>query len=125
MALFMTADPTLSPDPWGPEIETVIQDPDTLALCHRCLTPHEHEAWFCPVCGTAVGKYNNYMPFVCLFSVGEVLRAGVTDYVRPSFLNIIWHLFFSFCNYLIFAPIYWYFFLRNVKDHSARTSGKQ
>jgi hypothetical protein len=57
-----------TPDPWGPDIEQHVHDPQTPALCLRCLIPQQDDAWFCPECGSAVGPYNNYMPFVVIFS---------------------------------------------------------
>ena len=110
----------LSPDPWGAEIERIIQDPDAVTLCHRCITPQAPDACFCPHCGTAVGQYNNYLPFVYIFSQGEVLRAGVTDRIRPSALTICGYLLYSLSAYLIFAPIYWYFLFRNLRRHDSR-----
>jgi hypothetical protein len=114
---WLTSVTNLSPDPWGAEVEQIIQNPQASPLCHRCLTPQDCDGWFCPVCGTAVGQYNNYMPFVYVFSLGEVLRAGVTDHIKPSFLTICGYLLYSFIIYFIFAPIYWYFLFRNLKRH--------
>jgi hypothetical protein len=111
----------LPPEPWGAEIEHLVQDPETPALCHHCLTPHAHDARFCPECGAAVGLYNNYLPFVNVFSEGEVLRAGVTNRMKPSLLIILGYLCYSSIRYLIFAPIYWYFFFGNLRRHQAET----
>ena len=46
------------------------------------MTPQEPEAWFCKHCGAAVGPYNNLMPFLNVFSEGEVLRNGITHRFR-------------------------------------------
>jgi hypothetical protein len=105
-------------DPWGAEIERLIQEDETPALCHRCLTPQKDNAWLCPECGSAVGPYNNYMPYVVLFSQGEVYRAGVMDHVRPSILVVCGYLAYSVMGYVIFAPIYWYFLYRNLSRWS-------
>ncbi|HEV2435075.1 MAG TPA: hypothetical protein VG077_03685 [Verrucomicrobiae bacterium] len=67
-----------TPDPWDAEVEQKLQDPDVRQVCHRCLTPQEPEIWFCKHCGAAVGPYNNLMPFLNVFSEGEVLRNGVS-----------------------------------------------
>ncbi|HXC99370.1 MAG TPA: hypothetical protein VN048_08515 [Verrucomicrobiae bacterium] len=104
-----------TPDPWGPEIDQRIRDLQTPALCHRCLIPQEHDAWFCPECGSAVGPYNNYMPFVVVFSQGEVLRAGVNDRFRPSFLIVCGFVVYALTQYAVFAPIYWYFMYQNFR----------
>jgi len=55
------------------------------------------------------------MPYVYIFSQGEVLRNGVTDRLRASPLTIIGYLIYSLGNYFIFAPIYWYFFFNNLR----------
>ena len=107
-----------TPDPWGPEVEQIIQDPDLEPLCHRCFTPHSHQAWFCPVCGASVGAFNNYMPYLDVFPQGEVLRSGVCDNVRRSFLTVAGYLLLSLVCYLIFAPIYWFFLFRNFRRHT-------
>ena len=75
VAWIREAPPT--PDPWDAEVEQKLQDPEIQQVCHHCLTPQEPEAWFCRHCGTAVGPYNNLMPFLNVFSEGEVLRNGV------------------------------------------------
>ncbi|MDD5139644.1 MAG: hypothetical protein PHY43_05210 [Verrucomicrobiales bacterium] len=69
----------VTPNPWSAEIEASLQADDATPICHRCLTPHSELAWFCEHCGSAVGTYNNWMPYIYVFSQGEVLRNGVTD----------------------------------------------
>jgi hypothetical protein len=104
-----------TPDPWSVEIEESLQQADATPICHRCLTPHQADARFCGHCGSAVGTYNNWMPYVDIFSQGEVFRNGVTDKLRVGPLTIIGYLIYSLGNYLIFAPIYWFFFFKNLK----------
>jgi len=104
-----------TPDPWSGEIEESLQLTNATPICHRCLTPHKTDARFCENCGSAVGTYNNWMPYVYIFSQGEVLRNGVTDRLRASPLTIIGYLIYSLGNYFIFAPIYWYFFFNNLR----------
>jgi hypothetical protein len=104
-----------TPDPWGTEIAESLEEPDATPICHRCLTAYSNDSWFCKDCGTAVGPYNNWMPYVCVFSQGEILRNGVTDKIRTSPLIILGYLFYSLGNYFIFAPIYWFFFFKNLK----------
>ncbi len=55
------------------------------------------------------------MPYVCILSQGEVLRNGVTDKLRANPLTIVGYLFYSLGNYFIFAPIYWFFFFKNLR----------
>jgi hypothetical protein len=114
-----------SPDPWGPEIEQAIQDRDAKPVCHSCLTPQPPMGWFCPECGTAVGQYNNYMPFLYVFSQGEVMRAGVLDHVRPSPVVVIGYLLCSLTSFAVFAPVYWYLLFRNLNSHATRSSDER
>ena len=95
-----------TPNPWSVEIEESLQQADATPICHRCLTPHQTDARFCEHCGSAVGTYNNLMPFIYIFSQGEVLRNGVTDKLRANPLTIVGYLLYSLCSYVIFAPIY-------------------
>lgn len=106
---------TPKPEPWGAEIEASLQAEDTTPICHRCLTPHSDAAWFCEHCGSVVGTYNNLMPFVYVFSQGEVLRNGVTDKFRASPFLIIGYLLYSLVNYAVFAPLFWFFLFKNLQ----------
>ena len=118
------------PEPWGAEIEKQLSESEAVEICPHCLTEQSSTAWFCEKCGRAVGPYNNLMPYVMVFSQGEVLRNGVTDKLRASPLTIAGFLFYSSFNYLIFAPIYWFFFFKNLKriktervEQSAKVDG--
>ena len=104
-----------TPEPWSAEVEASLQAQDATPICHRCLTPHSDEAWFCAHCGSAVGTYNNLMPYVQIFSAGEVLRNGATDKMRANPLTIGGYLLYSLGQYLILAPIYWFFLFRNLR----------
>lgn len=67
----------VTPDPWGSEIGKLLADaPET---CPHCSTPQPPTAWFCEHCGRAVGRYNNWMPYVYVFSQGEMLRSGTSE----------------------------------------------
>jgi hypothetical protein len=116
---WLTQPMQLSPDPWSAEIDEILRDPDVLPLCHRCMTPHEARGWFCPNCGAAAGPYNNYMPFVCLFSEGEVLRAGTSGHFQRSPLTVAGYLLYSLATYSIFAPFYWYSLFKNLRRQKA------
>ncbi len=106
---------TPKPEPWGEEIEASLQAKDATPICHRCLTPHSDVAWFCEHCGSAVGTYNNWMPYVYVFSQGEVLRNGVAHKLRASPFLIAGYLLYSLVSYAIFAPLFWFFFFKNLK----------
>lgn len=113
------------PDPWGAEIERLMDEPEAVPVCHHCFTPCPTLGWFCEHCGAAVGPYNNYMPYIYVFSQGEVLRNGVMDRMRANPLVVIGYLLYSAVSYVIVAPVYWFFLFRNVrwrKDQSAMTA---
>jgi hypothetical protein len=101
-----------SADPWDEVVEAAIQD--VPPLCHKCLVPQEQHGWFCWNCGASNGPYNNYLPFVFVFSVGEVLRSGTCEPVRrkPSF--ILFYFLVALATNAVFAPLYWFAFLLNL-----------
>lgn len=117
---WMAAPCVIRPDPWPQEVELAIHDPAVEPACHRCLTPHPDERWFCPVCGAAVGPYNNYMPYLQLFSEGEVLRSGILDHYRRSIWVITGYVLLSLCLMSVFAPVYWFFLIRHMREQRAR-----
>ena len=71
-------DAPVTPDPWDAEVEQKLSEPETPEVCPHCSTPQSPTAWFCPHCGRAVGPYNNLMPYVQVFSEGEVFRNGTS-----------------------------------------------
>jgi hypothetical protein len=101
-------------DPWGKEIDEAINRDDAVEVCHHCFTPQRHNGWFCPECGAIVGPYCNYMPYLYIFSEGEVLRAGVYERIRRSPLIGIGYLLFSAGLFAVAAPIYWVFLFMNL-----------
>ncbi len=105
----------IPPDPWDAEITAKLKQPDCVPVCHHCFTPQLHDKWFCPECGAAVGPYNNCLPYIDIFSRGEVLRNGVRNHLAPNFLTVTGYLLFSTSEYMFFAPIYWYLFFRNLR----------
>lgn len=102
-------------DPWGQEADEALNDETAVLLCHHCLTPQEHNGWFCPQCGATVGPYCNYMPYIYVFSQGEVLRAGVTEQLRRSRLITVGFVLLSLASYAVAAPVYWVFWLKNLR----------
>jgi hypothetical protein len=109
------ASPT--PDPWDAKTEEDIQKPDIIQVCHRCSTPHSPTQWFCEHCGAAVGDYNNVMPYVDVFSQGEVLQNGTHDRMRKKPLIIIGYLLYTFSAFTLLAPVYWIFLFKNLYRH--------
>src|SRR5882672_8890806 len=76
----------ITPDPWGDQVAAEIAKDETPPLCHRCLTPQEPLADFCPDCGAPVGMYTNWLPYPSLFSVGDALRMGTSGTFKSSTL---------------------------------------
>ena len=105
-----------SPDPWDQETEKALHEPEAVEVCHRCFDPVMRGAWFCKHCGCAVGPYNNLMPYLNVFSEGEILRNGINNKLRHDKLFVAGYLLFSLNLYVVFAPIYWVFLFRNLKQ---------
>jgi hypothetical protein len=104
----------VTPDPWSQEIAEALESPDATPVCPHCQCPHGANRWFCPECGRAVGDYNNLNPYLYAFSLGEVLRAGTSGRVRKSWLTVGGFVLLSLLEYIVFAPIYWFFLFRNL-----------
>ncbi len=96
------------PDPWESAAGSAadLREPDTW-LCYRCLGPHSEAAKFCPDCGAAVGPYNNYDPFLFLFSVGQWLRTGTREPPRRGWLFGLGFALAALGAVMILAPAYW------------------
>ena len=61
------------------------------------------------------------MPFVYLFSQGEVFRAGTVDPIRRTPLMVFGYVLCSLVSYAFFAPFYWYRFFRNLRPRRTET----
>jgi ribosomal protein L40E len=113
------------PDPWDAEVERKLEEPEAVEVCHHCLAQQPANAWFCEHCGSAVGPYNNIMPYLNVFSQGEVFRNGATDRLRTNPLIIAGYLLFSLSAYVVFAPIFWFFLFKNLKRSREVNPGDQ
>jgi len=117
------------PDPWDEDVAAEVAKDETPALCHRCLAPHHSLADFCPECGAPVGTYTNWLPYPYLFSIGYTLRVGTSGDFKRSPLSILGFFLLSLVEYSIFAPIYWFMFLKSLfrrdRDHAQLTSQPQ
>jgi len=108
-------DAPVRPDPWDAEVGEKLSDPEAVEVCPHCLTEQPPTAWFCKKCGRAVGPYNNLMPYVCIFSEGEVFRNGVAGRFRHRTLVLIGFILISLSTYFVFALIYLSFLWYNWK----------
>ena len=104
-----------TPDPWDAEVEQKLSDPDAAEVCPHCFTEQPPTAWFCKGCGRAVGPYNNLMPYVQIFSEGEVFRNGTSGRLRRSPLILIGYFLITLGMFSFLAPIYWFSLLSNWK----------
>lgn len=102
-----------TPDPWDAEIEQKLSEPDAQEVCPHCSTPQPPDVWFCAHCGRAVGPYNNLMPFIQVFSEGEVFRNGTSGQFRKRPLILIGYLLITASTFAFLAPIYWLSLLLN------------
>jgi len=83
-----------------------VRSADAIPVCHRCTTPYELPVWFCPVCGAAVGPYNNLMPYVRIFSIGEALRSGVGPEAHFNRFRVLAYASIGLIEYGMFSPFY-------------------
>jgi hypothetical protein len=105
----------IRPDPWDSDVEDSLQASEAVPVCHHCFTPQFEHSRFCQECGSSIGAYNNLLPYVNLFSIGEAFRTGTSGKYRITPVTVIGFLFWSSTEYHIFAPVYWYFWYRNFK----------
>ena len=102
----------VKPDPWDASVERELEEAPE--ACPHCSTPQPPAAWFCAHCGRAVGPYNNLMPYLQVFSEGEVLRNGASPHFRKRPLVIIGYFLLGVTLLPFFLlPIYWGSLLRN------------
>ncbi|MDB6056256.1 MAG: hypothetical protein JWO95_100 [Verrucomicrobiales bacterium] len=107
-------------DPWSDDVQASVCDENAVPVCHRCFTGQEPNTLFCPKCGTAVGDYNNILPWVQVFSEGEVLRNSLFDRVRVNVLTIVGFFVFTVALGcltgigLMLMPFLWVMFVKNI-----------
>jgi len=99
-------DAPVTPDPWDAEVEKEIKEPEAQEICPHCSTPQSSGAWFCPHCGRAVGPYNNVMPYLQVFSEGEVFRNGASGQFRNRPFILFGYFLVTMGTFPLFAPIY-------------------
>ena len=105
-----------TPNPWDKEVDEALETEEAVPVCHHCFAPQEQTRWFCPECGAIVGPYCNYMPYIYVFSEGEILRAGVNRPMRQGPLIVLGYVLFSLVMFAIAAPIYWFFLFKNLRQ---------
>lgn len=102
------------PDPWDDSVSAGMEQADSQALCCRCLEPVPEGRHFCEHCGLPSEPCTNLSPYLYVFSLGDALRTGSFGRFATKPLAIVGFLLLGICEYLVFAPVYWFFLLRNV-----------
>ena len=104
------------PDPWPEAIDRAAREPEAIPVCHRCFLPllYERSRWFCADCGAAVGPFNNILPFVRIFSLGEVARSGVARGARFTTLTACGYTLACYAQGWILFPFYFFRLGRNI-----------
>jgi hypothetical protein len=103
------------PDPWGAEVEQAVEREEAVPVCPHCLTPQEHNGWFCPECGSMSGLYGNVLPAVYIFSIGDGVRNGIQQRSRWTPLLVTGYILLAFAFFSLLAPIYCLFLFLNRK----------
>jgi len=99
-------DAPVTPDPWDAEVEQKLSEPDAVEVCPHCLTEQPPTAWFCKGCGRATGPYNNLMPYLQVFSEGEVFRNGTSGQFRRRPFILFGYFLITVGTFPLLAPIY-------------------
>ena len=106
------------PDPWDTEVEQKLTE--AVEVCPHCLTEQPPTAWFCKGCGRAVGPYNNLMPYLQVFSEGEVFRNGASGQFRNRPMIMAGYFLILVGMYPLFAPLYLFSLLANRRKTRAK-----
>jgi hypothetical protein len=110
------------PNPWDEQTEASLHQPDATPLCRRCLEPYDESARYCPHCGLPVDSMVPLSPFHQIFAIGDVLLTGTQRTFPINWLTITGYVLLSTIQYLVFAPFYWFFLLRNIRRQRAQAT---
>ena len=102
-----------TPDPWGVDVEHEVEREEAVPVCPHCLTPQEHNGWFCPECGSMSGQYGNFLPAVYIFSIGDEVRTGIQQRGRWTPLLVTGYVLIAFAFFSLLAPVYCLFLFLN------------
>lgn len=104
--------PHPTPDPWPEELDQAVRSREAVPICTNCLHPQPAHRWFCPYCHFPTGEYVHLMPYLYVFTWGELLRRGVFGPPEKGAFRKWGLVIYSSYNYSIFAPLYWYWMYR-------------
>ena len=97
----------IPPDPWPAEVDESVRRDEAVMICHRCFAPQRHARWLCATCGAAVGPYNNVLPYILIFSMGEVFRSCMGSDARFTLLTASGYILLPLVQFPFLAPIYY------------------
>lgn len=116
-------------EPWGQEIDRQLQDDTAQPVCPRCLEPFADTDSWCPHCHITLNPWVNLDPYLFMFSVGELLRNGVSERFRIRPLIVIGYFIVPFAigvGYfisptvsrfsLVVVLLYWFRFCRHLQE---------
>jgi len=116
----------LPSDPWPAELDEQVRRHEAVPVCHHCFRPQEEATWFCRDCGAVAGPYNNLMPYIRIFSIGEVFRSGVGPEARFTPLTTTGYILIGLSHWGYLAPLYYlrlFLNFRKLRRASRRPSG--
>ena len=102
-----------TPDPWDAKTEQELSE--AKEVCPHCLTEQPTTAWFCKGCGRAIGPYNNLMPYVQIFSEGEVFRNSTNRHFQKRPWILFGYFLIFGAMFPLLAPFYLVWLLTNWK----------
>lgn len=105
-----------TPNPWPDELDDQVHAIDALPVCHRCFLPFEYhsQSYFCADCGASIGPFNNYMPLLRYYAMGEVMRSAVGPEAVLTTPCIIGYVLFMFTQTSLLFPIFIYRLCKNI-----------
>ncbi len=111
--------------PWDGDIDEQTRQPSARRCCPECSACHESADRFCGECNKAVGDYNNLMPDLMVFSIGEVARTGVSGVFPATRRVLAGYLVFACLFYLFLAPVYLALLMRHTRQLAKQNAQQQ
>ena len=88
-----------------------------LYFCGNCGSLFDDRRYFCESCGSSVGYYNNTMPFLWIFSLGDLLMYCVSPGFRGGRMNIAGVYLMTLGQYGPMAFFYLYRMHKQIKQN--------
>ena len=105
-------------DPWDDLLEEDFWEKATpLYFCGNCGALFDDRRYFCESCGSSVGYYNNSMPFLWIFSLGDLLMYCISPGFRGGRMNIAGVYLMALGQYGPLAIFYLYRMHKQIKQN--------